>query len=159
MGNLFFVGLPYLMGLSWLSVRTPYAVRIESTLPAHSERLWHLVAALLCNEVLFFYSHWAMHSSLLYKRFHKQHHEFTAPIGLVAIYCHPIEFFVCDLFPLTAAFYACRCHLFFAFMWAFGAVIGTQVHHSGFRMPWTVSFDEQAIWASSTRCMGPTPCT
>jgi len=141
--NLLLVGFPYLLGLGWLSTNTNYALRIQSDLPTHRERLCHFVCTILMNEVFFFYSHWAMHSSLLYKRFHKQHHEFTSPVALVAIYCHPLEFLVCDLFPLSAAFYPCRCHAFFAVQWAFGAVIGTQVHHSGFRMPWTVSYDDQ----------------
>mmetsp|Transcript_22646 Transcript_22646/g.49469 ORF Transcript_22646/g.49469 Transcript_22646/m.49469 type:complete len:177 (+) Transcript_22646:875-1405(+) len=141
--NLLFIGLPYLLGMAWVSQHTEFGLRLDTDLPRHSERLWHLVAVLVVNEVLFFYSHWAMHSRHLYSRFHKQHHEFTAPVGIVAIYCHPVEFFVCDLIPLTAAFYPCRCHVFFALMWTFGAVIGTQVHHSGYRMPWTTCFDEQ----------------
>jgi methylsterol monooxygenase len=36
-----------------------------------------------------------MHHGALYRRIHKQHHEFKAPFALAALYAHPIEFFVC----------------------------------------------------------------
>lgn len=32
-----------------------------------------------------------LHQPLLYKKTHKKHHEWTAPIGLVAIYADPVE--------------------------------------------------------------------
>ena len=40
---------------------------------------------------MFFYSHRALHSRGLYKTIHKTHHEWTAPISLIAIYAHPVE--------------------------------------------------------------------
>merc|ERR1712032_1016645 len=104
---------------------------VTAELPSHSQRLLHLGAVVLCNEILFFYSHWAMHLPAFYARFHKQHHEFTSPIGLVAIYCHPVEFVLCDLIPLTAGLLLCRAPLFTVYMWCVSAVIGTQIHHSG----------------------------
>jgi len=58
----------------------------------------------------------------------QMHHEFTAPIALVAIYCTPIEFVLADLIPLSAGFIPFRSHVFFAISWIVAAVIGTQVH-------------------------------
>jgi len=46
----------------------------------------------IVSEVAFFLIHKAMHDSkYLYARIHKQHHTFTAPVALVATYCHPLE--------------------------------------------------------------------
>ena len=50
---------------------------------------------------------------------------------------------VADLVPFTAGFLVFRPHIFFVFMWVVGACLGTQTHHSGYRLPWIAGFDEQ----------------
>lgn len=32
-----------------------------------------------------------LHHPTLYKKIHKKHHEWTAPIGVISVYAHPIE--------------------------------------------------------------------
>ena len=142
--DLFLIGLPYVVAICHVTVVTKgaYGVVVDGALPAYSTRAWMLVAHLLVNELLFFYSHWALHKGTLYKRIHKIHHEFTAPYALAALYAHPIEFVVADLVPFTAGFLIFRPHIFFVFMWIVGACLGTQTHHSGYRMPWIAAFDE-----------------
>ena len=142
--DLVFLGLPYVLAITHVTVATQgkRGVRHDDTLPPYSERAWMLVAHLLVNELLFFYAHWALHKGALYRRIHKIHHEFTAPFALAALYAHPIEFVPADLIPFTAGFLIFRPHIFFVFMWIVGACLGTQTHHSGYRLPWIADFDE-----------------
>jgi len=140
-----FIGGAYVLALAHVMVVSngTRGVRFEGPLPSFSERIWMMFALLVLNEFLFYYAHWALHQGSLYKRIHKQHHEFTAPFALAALHAHPIEFVLADLIPFTAGFVVFRPHIFFVHMWFVGACLGTQTHHSGYRLPWIAGFDEQ----------------
>ena len=61
-----------------------------------------------------------------YNSVHKIHHEFKAPIGLVASYCHPFEMFLSNVLPLTGGMVLMQSHVFSGLTWAVFAVLGTQ---------------------------------
>lgn len=61
-----------------------------------------------------------------YTRVHKIHHEFQAPIGLVASYCHPFEMLISNVLPLTGGMLLMQSHIFSGLTWAIFAVLGTQ---------------------------------
>ena len=64
------------------------------------------------------------------------------PAQIQARYAHPLEFLIANLVPFTAGFPIFRPHIFFVYMWVMGACLGTQTHHSGYRLPWNSEIEE-----------------
>ena len=71
-------------GMQFSLKRLPSFQRILATL-----LIWHVLF-----DTWFYWAHRLFHTKWLYKRFHKQHHRFTTPVGISAVYAHPVE----DLF-------------------------------------------------------------
>mmetsp|Transcript_137111 Transcript_137111/g.292853 ORF Transcript_137111/g.292853 Transcript_137111/m.292853 type:complete len:355 (-) Transcript_137111:87-1151(-) len=118
-------------------------LRMEEELPGPFEVFSHIALSAVCNEVIFFYGHWLMHKSpTLYSRVHKTHHEFKAPCGLSALYCHPIELLASDILPLAFGPVAFRFHAYTGIVWTMFAVMASQTHHCGIRWPW-IQFEAQ----------------
>ena len=76
-----------------------------------------------------------MHHPTLYKRIHKMHHEWTAPIGVISVYCHPVEHILSNLVPLFVGPALCGCHMFTTMVWVVVALLTTTISHSGYHFP------------------------
>ena len=111
----------------------------ESTWPSLPTFLWQLAFFVLCEEVFFYYSHALMHQRPLYKLIHKQHHEWTAPIGMVCIYAHPVEHLLSNLAPVVAGPLILGSSWHMLVLWQSIAVLSTTVSHSGFHFPFLPS--------------------
>lgn len=132
--NQLFVLLPGLLCLDWVSRLAGGGIRVDPVLPAFSEIAIHSVLGGLLVEVFFFASHRLLHLTPLYIRFHKQHHEYKAPIGLAAIYAHPIEALIGNCFAVMGPPFLVGFH---AYSWYIGICLGffsTQSSHSGYNI-------------------------
>ena len=67
---------------------------------------------------------------------------FALQVALVAAYCHPVEHLVSNLAPLMLGMLIFGGHHFTLLIWINFAILGTQYHHSGYKMPWSPVFDE-----------------
>jgi len=112
---------------------------LNRPLPDLAEILLHLVVFVAVEEVGFYYSHRLFHQPFFYKRFHKIHHEWTAPIALTAVYAHPLEHVVANLIPVAAGPVLMGSHLVTLWLWFTLALMSTCYHHSGFHFPFTLA--------------------
>lgn len=120
--------------LLWLSSKagSKSSYRIETTLPRAGELIRDFVICLLMREAMFYYSHRLLHVPYLYRRIHKKHHKFTAPIALAAQYAHPIEQILANALPISLPAQILRSHVLT--FWAFLAweLFNTATVHSGY---------------------------
>lgn len=139
--NLVFIGIPYILLISYVSKYSDKIGISYEELPSFKYMCMMFYYNILINEILFYYSHRLLHFKYFYKRIHKMHHEFKFPNSFNAIYCHPIEFLFSNLVPFTFGLFLFKIELYFELIWIICACIGTQEHHSGYRHNYIYSFD------------------
>lgn len=104
-------------------------------LPTFHRMIFEFVIFILIEEVLFYYGHRGLHHPFIYKYFHKKHHEWQSPIAITAIYCHPIEHVVSNIFPAVMGPILVGSHLSTSVMWFTLAISNAVITHSGYHLP------------------------
>ncbi|XP_067012741.1 fatty acid hydroxylase domain-containing protein 2 isoform X2 [Anabrus simplex] len=104
-------------------------------LPTFHWVLAEMAIHILMEEIGFYYSHRLLHSRYLYRYIHKRHHEWTAPIAVTAIYCHPIEHIFSNLLPPFLGVFLMGSHVATAWLWFSLAILSTLNAHSGYHLP------------------------
>lgn len=66
---------------------------------------------------------------------HKRHHEWTAPIAITAVYCHPVEHVLSNLVPPLLGVLLLGSHPATAWLWFSVALLSSLNAHSGFHLP------------------------
>ncbi|KAK3701717.1 hypothetical protein QZH41_018875 [Actinostola sp. cb2023] len=79
------------------------------------------------------------HHPKIYKYFHKKHHEWTAPVGIISIYAHPLEHLIANLSPIMLGPFLMGSHIATAWLWFFVAITSTNISHSGYHFPYLPS--------------------
>eukprot|EP00112_Aurelia_sp_Birch-Aquarium-sp1_P004462 Seg1507.11 transcript_id=Seg1507.11/GoldUCD/mRNA.D3Y31 product="Fatty acid hydroxylase domain-containing protein 2" protein_id=Seg1507.11/GoldUCD/D3Y31 len=108
-------------------------------LPTFQWVLLEIAVFTLVEEFGFYYSHRLAHHPRLYKHIHKIHHEWTAPISIVAIYAHPLEHVLSNLTPIALGPFLMGSHVATTWLWFALALMSTNISHSGYHFPFLPS--------------------
>lgn len=122
-----------------LMMLNPFDMDQIRKLPSLYSIIRDCIVCLFVNEIGFYYSHRLLHHKALYKYFHKQHHEWTAPIAFVSIYCHPIEHILSNLLPSALGLQIMGSGLFTSWLWFTIRTFETITVHSGYHLPFLKS--------------------
>ncbi|XP_046870389.1 fatty acid hydroxylase domain-containing protein 2 isoform X1 [Hypomesus transpacificus] len=131
--NQIFISGPMVVGVHY--VQTRLGDPFGPVLPTFQRGLMEVAICALVEEFLFYYSHRLFHHPALYKHFHKQHHEWTAPIGVVSIYAHPMEHVFSNMMPAVVGSMLLGSHISTTTLWYSLAFLSTNISHSGYHLP------------------------
>lgn len=112
---------------------------VDAPIPNLDQAVMQLAVFVLMEEIFFYYGHRLMHSPFWYKRIHKQHHEWTAPIGIIALYAHPFEHVTGNLLPVVVGPIICQSHLGLVWIWFTFGMLTTVNTHCGYHFPFFFS--------------------
>jgi fatty acid hydroxylase domain-containing protein 2 len=106
--------------------------------PSFPSLLKNLFYCSIIYEVIFYVNHRLLHHRLIYKYFHKMHHEWTAPIAVMAVYCHPVEHVLCNFLPMMGSVIL-RIDLATTVVFNTSMLFFTTLTHSGLDIPFISS--------------------
>jgi fatty acid hydroxylase domain-containing protein 2 len=136
--NQAFISITFSSGAYWLSMLS-IGTQDMRAVPSFTILIRDLLIAHTLFDVGFYILHRAMHTKYFYKRIHKIHHEWKAPIGLVAIYAHPTEHLITNLLPPMLGPVTMTSNVCTLWIWFATVAISTVSDHSGYHLPFLKS--------------------
>lgn len=110
-----------------------------TALPSFGTFYWQFLVSVFFEDFFYYFMHRLAHQPFLYKRLHKQHHEFGNVFCFTGDYAHPVDVAMTALLPLLSGliFFQGRIHI----MTYSGYVLlrnnASLEEHSGFEFPWS----------------------
>jgi len=93
-----------------------------------------IICTLISSDILFYICHRLLHTKILYKYFHKLHHEIKKPIGFGALYSTLTEIYVGNIFPLYTPLLFLSSHEITIMIWIIITCCNTVIlSHSGYK--------------------------
>jgi len=94
---------------------------------------------ILWEDFVIYWGHNIFHQGVLYKKFHKVHHEYTISCAFIGEYIHPFEYMISQALPngLCPMLLGSNVHYFTIFFWNIFRMWGTIDVHVGYEIPWS----------------------
>ncbi len=105
--------------------------RIGLPLPPPFEIAWQLLACILIQDTMFYWSHRALHLPRLYRAIHVRHHTFRYVRGHSSEYAHPVEV-TANLVSFMLPAILLHVHLLTFAIWVLVRMVETVEAHSGY---------------------------
>ena len=105
--------------------------------PSSVEIIKQIMFLVIFLDALFYWCHRCFHTAWLYKKFHKQHHEYEVTVAIAAIYNHPVDYIITNILTsLLAEIMLVKVHVVTIYMWVIFATTFALLSHSGYDLPW-----------------------
>lgn len=92
-----------------------------------------LIMSGVISSIFFYYSHRLLHHKSVYYLVHKQHHLYNNPLAIMAIYCHIIEFMLCNCIAFFLAPYLVGLSNRYILAYSFLGMINIFITHTSYR--------------------------
>ena len=123
----------YIMDIYHMSY-LPFYPDTDSILKGILICLYELIFIWIDMDIIFYTLHRLEHHPRIYKAIHKKHHELVHPIGVGAVYAHPVDFYVGNIIPIVISAYMMASSVLIYYIWIMIAILSTVfVSHSGFK--------------------------
>ncbi|KAL0483751.1 methylsterol monooxygenase [Acrasis kona] len=111
-------------------------VDMRGPTPPITTIIWQTLLFIFTEDTLFYWGHYLLHHKSLYK-FHKEHHTYQQPIGIVAVLSDPLE----SLIQIQSAVWIAAAllphkHIFTLMVWIIIRVHQTVYAHGGYNIPY-----------------------
>ena len=109
--------------------------------PALYPSVWQHVKDILLMTIVYegfaYWLHRLFHTPWLYKKFHKQHHEYKVTVSITAFYNDPFDFLMSIWLPgIIARLSRGKLHIITEFIWMFYSNVYGSLSHCGYNFPW-----------------------
>jgi sterol desaturase/sphingolipid hydroxylase (fatty acid hydroxylase superfamily) len=95
---------------------------------------FQIVMVLSIEEILFYSVHRLLHVPKLYKRIHKTHHQWVAPVAIAAQYAHPLEQLLSNYLPIMISGYLAGLNWICMNIWITMATVNSACVHSDYKI-------------------------